>query len=285
MVKDFFSNRQRLLFKNQFKLILFLFKRQFKIRNTPEWYGLKEFFLKLIKLNGVQTKEDKSSYYFKLNHLEVKLRKRPASDLSVFCQVFEEAEYKTVLNSFTSSFKSEPINIIDAGSNVGLTSLYFHEALKTTNIIAIEPDDNNFDVLKYNIDKNKVNATLLKAGLWSNTTYLKIVNDFRDKKEWATRVEETENEGLRAVTINSLLTDYKWDVIDILKIDIEGAEKETFTSSKANVSFLSKTKCIAIEIHDEFNCREEINAILKQYHFKCFNSGELTIGINQKLLP
>jgi len=142
-----------------------------------------------------------------------------------------------------------------------------------------------FEVLKYNIDKNNVNATLLKAGLWSNTTYLKIVNDFRDKKEWATRVEETENEGLRAVTINSLIQEYKWNVIDILKIDIEGAEKETFTSSKADVSFLGKTKCIAIEIHDEFNCREDINAILKQYHFKCFNSGELTIGINQKLLP
>ena len=71
--------------------------------------------------------------------------------------------------------------------------------------------------------------------------------------------------------------------MDILKIDIEGSEKQIFTSPVANFNFLKSTKCIAIEIHDEFDCREEICNILTDYGFVLFNQGELTIGINQKL--
>ena len=80
------------------------------------------------------------------------------------------------------------------------------------------------------------------------------------------------------------MQEYKFETIDILKIDIEGSEKEVFTGANADVSFLSKTKCIAVEIHDEFDCRDAIYSILTKYNFKYFDSGELTIGINQSFL-
>ena len=54
-----------------------------------------------------------------------------------------------------------------------------------------------------------------------------------------------------------------------------------FANTASDISFLAITKCIAIEIHDEFNCREAICKILKNYGFSLFNSGELTIGVNQ----
>jgi FkbM family methyltransferase len=285
MFNRYIENIRRLVFKNRIKIILFKIKRFFKIRNTEEWYGLKEYYLKLIKLNAQQIGEDESCYYTKVNSLNCKLRKRPSSDLSVFCQVFEDNEYGVVIDSYIANFKKEPQTIIDAGANIGLASLYFHTMLNEANIIAIEPDHKNHEILKYNLDRNSVNASILNAGLWSKNTYLKLINNFRDKKEWSVRVEETDSQGLLAVTVNNLIKQHNWEFIDILKIDIEGAEKEVFTAEIADVSFLSKTKCIAIEIHDEFNCREAINTILKQYHFDCFNAGELTIGVNTKLLP
>jgi hypothetical protein len=67
-------------------------------------------------------------------------------------------------------------------------------------------------------------------------------------------------------------------------MDIEGSEKEVLTSPKSDVSYLAKTKCIAIEIHDEFDCREAIYEVLRRHNFDFFNSGEFTIGINQSLL-
>jgi hypothetical protein len=59
---------------------------------------------------------------------------------------------------------------------------------------------------------------------------------------------------------------------------------EVLVSKNSDVSYLSKTKCVAIEIHDEFNCRQEIYNLLEKYNFEYFNSGELTIGINQYLV-
>lgn len=73
-----------------------------------------------------------------------------------------------------------------------------------------------------------------------------------------------------------------FDCIDILKMDIEGAEKELFAAS--DLSFLKHTKCIAIEIHDEFNCRNSIYQRLADYGFTRFNAGELTIGVNRNFL-
>ena len=71
--------------------------------------------------------------------------------------------------------------------------------------------------------------------------------------------------------------------ITLLKIDIEGAERFIFDDN-VDLSFLSITKVIAIEIHDEFQIREKIYSILKKNNFHLFESGELTIGINTKLL-
>ena len=50
--------------------------------------------------------------------------------------------------------------------------------------------------------------------------------------------------------MNSFIHDYWIDKIDILKIDIEGAEKDVF---EAETSWLEIVALIAIEFHDRFN--------------------------------
>ena len=47
---------------------------------------------------------------------------------------------------------------------------------------------------------------------------------------------------------------------------------------------LKKFRIIAIEIHDEFNCREAIYKILEDHNFTYFDDKELTIGVNQNLI-
>jgi hypothetical protein len=69
--------------------------------------------------------------------------------------------------------------------------------------------------------------------------------------------------------------------IDILKIDIEGSEKQVFTQVGASLDFLRITRCLVIEIHDEFNCREDIYNILTANHFEISEAGEMTIAINK----
>jgi hypothetical protein len=58
------------------------------------------------------------------------------------------------------------------------------------------------------------------------------------------------------------------EYIDLLKIDIEGAESELFRSNYE--SWLSKTRAIVVEIHNHFNpmCSSTLEKALSQFGFK-----------------
>ena len=68
-----------------------------------------------------------------------------------------------------------------------------------------------------------------------------------------------------------------WESIDLLKIDIEGAERFILTDKKTS-DFLEKVKILALEIHDEFNIRSAIYDVLRQHQFTITNHGETTIA-------
>ena len=276
----------RLNFSNQILVLKYLLKRIFKLKTSEKERLINEYYFHLIVFNGFLKQENEKDFVsnYKDFQTTIKLRKRPSSDFNVFAQIYQYFEYKPLVETFQKHFpNNKKLNIIDAGSNIGLTSVYLSKDFPNSNFITIEPDSSNFESVSYNLETNGVtNVVKIKGGLWSKNTNLKIVNDFRDKNDWSIRVEETNEEAdLKAFSISYLMQEHKFETIDILKIDIEGSEKEVFTGSNADVSFLSKTKCIAVEIHDEFDCRDAIYAILTKYNFEYFESGELTIGINQ----
>lgn len=282
------TNLYRLDFPNRFRVMAYLLKRIVKAKVTEKEKIINNYYFHLMSANGVLKAEATGSFLSHYSDLDltIKTRKRPSSDLDVFAQVFGYKEYKPVVETYIEKFKNtKGLKVIDAGSNIGLTAVYLSRFFADSAFICVEPDANNFDMMTFNVETNKVNATRILGGIWSSDTNLKIVKDFRDQNDWSFRVEETnEASGLQAFSIGSILKKHGWQSIDILKIDIEGSEKEIFLNPTADVSFLSITKCIAIEIHDEFDCREQIYQVLTAYGFDFFNSGELTIGVNKNLL-
>lgn len=279
----------RLNWENRLLILRYLLKRVLRLTTTVKERQLNEFYFHLISFKGFLKQENPTDFVSTYPDLGVtlKIRKRPSSDMDVFSQIYRYFEYKPVVEVFQKHFPNDKkLNFIDAGSNIGLTSVYFSAFFPDSNFITIEPDDSNFETLSFNLSSNGIQAKeKVKGGVWSTNSFLRIVSDFRDQNDWSFRVEETNTAtNLRAYSINYLIKENNFETIDILKIDIEGSEKEVLTSSKADVSYLAKTKCVAIEIHDEFDCREAIYKVLRLYNFEFFNSGELTIGINQNLL-
>jgi len=59
--------------------------------------------------------------------------------------------------------------------------------------------------------------------------------------------------------------------------DKAAGEDDVF-SEKADLAWLERVNLIAIEIHDEFDCRERIESVLRSNNFNITYSGELTIG-------
>lgn len=225
----------------------------------------------------------------KFKGLNIKLRPYPSSDLTVFKQVFIEEEYRNLIDIVKLNLKDlsilnfENLNIVDAGSNVGFFALYVYNEFKSSSITCIEPDFNNFELLKLNTEglnfnlKNK--ALLSEEGL-----NVKISSSFRDGRDWSKNVviSEVEESSVKSVSISKIISQNKWEIIDVLKIDIEGSEKEIFKSN--NLDFLNNIKIIAIEIHEEIIAREEIYTVLKKYNFIIYNFKETTFGVNKKFL-
>ena len=166
------------------------------------------------------------------------------SDVGVYQSIIEKEEYNF-------SVKYKPKYIIDAGANIGMASIYFANRYEDTIIIAIEPEENNFNLLKRNTEKYD-NIIAIKAALWNEVGEISLFDTNLDNDGFMVETNETAlkpsikkiKHYTKTITIEKILTDYNIDRIDILKVDIEGSEKEIFESCK---NWIDKTKCVIIE--------------------------------------
>lgn len=168
------------------------------------------------------------------------LRKN-STDINVFNQVFYRNEYDL-------NFYVEPETILDCGANVGMTSVYFANKFPNATIIAIEPEKFNFQMLVKNTENYK-NVHCLNYGLWSKTTNLEVID--RGEGSWAFVVREVEYENansIKAISIDEIMRKFDIEKIDVLKIDIEGSEKEVF--ERGAEKWLPKVKTLVLELHD-----------------------------------
>jgi FkbM family methyltransferase len=207
--------------------------------------------------------------------------RKGTSDSYVFKQVFLDLEYLPLLQLLNNN-NIQVNNILDCGANVGYTTTYLKKVYPNSSIYCIEPDKDNLTCIEKNVSLNNLkNVTIINKGIWGKEAFLKITKDFRDGQSWSLSLIEVDHEedaDVKATTITQLIDEYKLTEIDILKIDIEGAERFLFDNEKDAKAFLNITKCIAIEIHDEYDSREMIIKILIENGFKIKHSGELTLG-------
>lgn len=205
------------------------------------------------------------------------------SDIMVYNHVIINKEYESLVKLYDVNYRNPPKVIIDAGANIGLTTIYFKSKYPEASVFLIEPEDANFAIARRNIGYNNISSvTLFKGALWSKDEPLKIINDFRDQYDWSLRVEKNALGEIAAVTPFDVVSRLD-GVIDIFKIDIEGGESQIF-SIDADLTWLNYVKVLAIEIHDEFFIRERIVNVLLSNNFILSSSGELTIGVNKNLI-
>lgn len=169
-----------------------------------------------------------------------------SSDVATYEDLFAKGDYGF-------SVHQPPRIIVDAGANVGLASIIFANRWPEATIIAIEPESSNFDLLKRNVAPYD-NVHPVNAALWNQTGEISVIDTGLGNWAFMTQAQDASVTAsgrpggtIRAMTMDDVMDEYRLDRIDILKIDIEGAEKEVFADTS---SWIERVDAIIVELHE-----------------------------------
>ena len=167
-----------------------------------------------------------------------------------------------------------PQIIVDAGANIGLFSLIFADLFSGAQIYAIEPDDDNYSLLKMNTEEN-ANIIAIKGGLWNKDVMLSVSSNL---SAMGITVSESKTGNIKGISVGQLMKENNIEKIDIFKIDIEGSGKELFESNYE--SWIGDPDCYIIEPHEYIKSGIDtllLSRLVQENNYKTFIRGENTI--------
>ena len=194
------------------------------------------------KKNSVNLPDKLIKYNFRINgqRRQVFLRTY-AGDISIFYELFLYKAYK-----LPGTIHATATHIVDAGAHVGLASLFFLSLSPGAKLFSIEPDAENFSILQKNL-KNVIElgkVIPVHAAIDNKDGFLGVT---RSQFGYNTKMNDSqEGEKIVAISLNSLVTLHEINIIDIIKIDVEGYERKIFSE---NVEWLDLVKNIILETH------------------------------------
>jgi FkbM family methyltransferase len=114
--------------------------------------------------------------------------------------------------------------VVDCGANIGITSLFLAARYPRAKILSIEPHPENFALLKANVETV---PRLLPIRACVTGTPQSTVRFTADLAAWGNRIG-IDGHGVLApaLTIDEICNQHGIEKIDLLKLDIEGAEEE-----------------------------------------------------------
>lgn len=186
------------------------------------------------------------------------------TDVSVLKQVLIEKHY-----DFT--IPNDPKNIIDAGANIGLSAVFFANKYPRATIVAIEPESSNFEILKRNVAPYP-QIIPVKAALWKRSGQISLINPDAGHHGFQT-AESVEkrciaSDTVSALTVAEVLASREFQSLSLLKIDIEGAEKEVFENCS---EWIDRVDTVMAELHDHIKpgCLQAFERATHGFPIKC----------------
>lgn len=225
-------------------------KNKFGKWTNPRFYTL----LRLI-INAIGKNSNKKGI-IKISGLKIIYNDAKAL-IGMYNEIIFQEHYK-----FIPSIKN-PL-IIDCGANIGISVLYFKQIIPDAKIIAIEADPDVAEILQKNLEANNCQAEIIQKAAWSSNGELLSFGKAGGDSGSIYSVENLTQ--VETVRLKDILDAY--DEIELLKIDIEGAEIEVVRDCSHS---LSKVNKIFIEFHSfpgKPQCLDELLKTLSDQGFR-----------------
>ncbi len=186
-----------------------------------------------------------------------------AGFMGCYQEIFVEEVYRFP-NTSPSPF------IIDCGSNIGVSVIWFKQNYPQAKVIAFEPDKEIFNALKQNVERfGFTDIELNNKAIWISNDELSFVSE----GGLSGKISDTGSNASNIIRVRAQrLKDYLNRPVDFLKIDIEGAEYEVLKDCKEE---LKNVKYLFVEYHSAENQDQKLDEILQiltsaglRYHIK-----------------
>ncbi len=185
--------------------------------------------------------------------------------------------------------------VFDVGANIGLSAVFFHRECPRLHIYAFEPSPATFECLKANIELHGIDAHLFECGLARESGIAEfsfypantVMSGFHADLSADRNISKTfmVNRGLSPQnaerllgflfkkvtfpcclrTLSEIIDEECVTRIDLLKIDVEKSEREVLAGIRDEHWGLIRQ--LAIEVHDESGCLEDVKRILAERGF------------------
>jgi FkbM family methyltransferase len=166
------------------------------------------------------------------------------SDVATLRQIFIDGEYKIDCKKIRDRLTSYYETILSNGQIplIGAASYYFSALFPKATVIAVEPEEANFQILQQNaLAQQNIEAVEAAIGATAGFVNMKI-----SKMSWGAQAERSE-QGCPIITVSEILEKNSRYKLFLAKIDIEGFEGDLFSE---NTEWLDDVDAIFIEPHD-----------------------------------
>jgi FkbM family methyltransferase len=181
------------------------------------------------------------------------------TDIEVYKKIFLDREYQL-------PFQLEPRGILDLGANTGLASIFFQIEYPNAIIVSVEPDPDNFAMLKKQVGSSD-KILCIQAAVWPQDGRINLIDP--GIGSWGMQVSDKNIQNgfkntVAAISISTLLEKLPEQRCDLLKVDIEGAEREVFSSG---TEWIDKVQAIVLELHDKYKpgCSRAVFNLLRDF--------------------
>ncbi len=226
------------------------------------WHTYRKLYRPAHKENPISSVRLKESPY------PIFFRPR-TQDVVAIVQNIIRHEYGQLPASFTPKW------VIDGGSYIGDVAIHYLTRFQNCRALAIEPNAANYVLAQKNLAPFGERVVLYPYGLWSRRTRLHLSGEFMDA---ALSDLPGENQ-TECLDIASLMELHSIRQIDVVKLDVEWAEREIISTNSE--TWLSRTRVLIVEFHSpeiERDCLEFLGArgwhgfSYRQLHY-LFNPG------------
>lgn len=204
-----------------------------------------------------------------------------------FREIFVDEFYKFYTNS------PSPV-IFDCGTNIGTSIAYFRQTYPNARIVAFEADEHISDLLQANLRQNQIpNVEIVTKAVWTDDKGILFGSDQADS---ASIFSQTDRKLVPSVRLRDYLL--RETRIDMLKMDIEGAETAVLTDCRDALAHVQnlfvefhayldhpQTLTDAVQVLEASGFRYYINtsqyrhAPLVNHHYKGNDSMDLQLNI------